>query len=187
MNLLELRKKLKRKKPKFIRQEGYKLARLEKVWRTPRGHDSKLRRKHSGKRKQPSIGYSSPKEVRHLHPSGLKPIVVKTISDLKNIKSNEGVIVAKHLGIKKKIELIKKIQELKLHLLDLNAEEYILKIQERLQKKKEAKKEKHAKKEKTKKELAKETKKAKETKEETTEEKEKREKEEKRKVLEKRQ
>lgn len=186
MNKLELRKKLKSKKPKFVRQEGYKIPRVGKKWRAPRGHDSKMRRKFGGKRKQPSIGYSSPKEVRHLHPSGLKPVVVFTVNDLKNVKSNEGVIVSKHLGIKKKLNLLKKIQELKLNLLNINVEEYTKRVQDKLEQKKLAKKEKLSKKEKTKKELAQKEKKA-EVKEETPEEKEKKEREEKKKVLEKRQ
>ena len=188
MKSLELRKKIKSKKPKFLRQDGHKKAKLKNVWRAPKGRQSKMRLKKKGKRKQPSLGYSSPKEVRGLSPKGLKPIMINNIHELSNIKEGEGIILSGKIGNKKRLEIIKKIQELKLNLLNINAEDYLKKIQEKLEKKKESKKEKLSKKEKTKKELEKKTKEKKkeETVEKTEEEKEKKEKEEKKKVLEKR-
>lgn len=185
MKSLELRKKLKSKKPKFLRQDAHKKSKLKNVWRAPKGRQSKMRLKKKGKRKQPSIGYSSPKEVRGLSPEGLKPIMITNINDLNKIKEKEGIILSGKIGAKKKLEIIKKIQELKLTLLNINAEDYIKKIQEKLEKKKQTKKEKLTKKEKIKKEKPKKPEEKK--KEELPVEKEKKTKEEKRKVLEKRQ
>lgn len=184
MKSLELRKKMKKKKPKFFRQDGHKKVKLKKCWRAPKGRQSKMRLKKKGKRKQPSTGYSSPKKVRGLHPTGLKPILVYNIDDLNKIKEGEGIILSGKIGNRKKLEIINKIQELKLSLLNIKPEDYIKKIQERLEKKKEKRKEKLSRKEKTKKEIAKKTKE--EKKEETETEKEKKAKEVKRKVLEKR-
>ena len=151
-NLLNLRKKLKKKKPKFLRQDAHKKKKLKKCWRSPKGRHSKMRLKKKGYRKQPSIGYSSPKKVRNLHPSGLEPVFVANINELNKIKEGQGIILSKKLGNKKKLEIIKKIQELKLPLLNLKPEEYVKKIQENLEKRKQRKKEKITKKKKTKKE-----------------------------------
>ena len=45
--LLELRKKIKRKKPKF-RGQDIQLVRIHYKWRQPRGSQSKLRKKRRG-------------------------------------------------------------------------------------------------------------------------------------------
>ena len=41
--LLELKKKIKKKKPNFTRQETHKKSKLKKKWRRPKGIQSKLR------------------------------------------------------------------------------------------------------------------------------------------------
>ena len=41
--MLELRAKLKKKKPRFIRQDAHKIKRIDKSWRKPRGKDSKIK------------------------------------------------------------------------------------------------------------------------------------------------
>src|SRR3989344_9210690 len=104
--LLRTRKVLKSKKPKFIRQQGHGLKNLSKVWRAPKGMHSKLRKKLRGKLKSPSIGYSSPRLVRGLTPSGLRPILVHTESQLANLEKNEGVIIARKVGKRKRINII---------------------------------------------------------------------------------
>ena len=35
--MLKLKKEIKKKMPKFLRQDGHKKARLEKKWRRPKG------------------------------------------------------------------------------------------------------------------------------------------------------
>lgn len=177
--LLTHRKVMKAKKPRFLRQEGTGITSLAKVWRYPKGIHSKLRKKLRGKIKQPSIGYSSPREVRGLHASGLKPILVFTKNQLLNIKQGEGVILSAKVGKRNKIELLKVIKEKKIPLLNIkNAESYLSKLEaeKQVKKKKQIEKEKKT----EKKEVEKKEEKA----QETPEEKEKREKEEKRLVLE---
>ncbi len=176
--LLTHRKVMKSKKPNFLRQQGRGVTSLAKSWRYPKGMHSKLRKKFRGKIKQPSIGYSSPEEVRGLHSSGLKPLLVFTRSQLLNIKNDEGVILSAKIGKRKKIELLKEIKEKKIQLINIkNIESYISKIETEKQEKKKKKTEKEKK-------QKKEEKKEIERISETPEEKEKREKEEKRLVLE---
>jgi len=62
--LLELRKKIKQRKPEFIRQDAHKKAKLKRKWVRPRGIDSKIRLGLKGYGKKPSTGWSSPKGTK---------------------------------------------------------------------------------------------------------------------------
>lgn len=180
--LLKLRKEKKRKKPDFIRQNKGKKS-LKKCWRQPKGMHSKLRRKKAGHIKHPSPGFSSPKAVRHLHPSGLKEKIITNLNQLSTVQKNEGIIISSKLGLRKKLKILNKIKELKHQLLNIkNIDEFIKQTQKKQKTRKEEQKQRQDKKrekEKQAKEKAKEKKK-----EETPEEKEKKIKEEKRKILE---
>ena len=73
--LLEVRQQVKSQKPTFLRQQGHVLRKIRKIWRAPKGMHSKMRKKLRGYRRQPSIGYSSPKLVRGFSPDGYKTIL----------------------------------------------------------------------------------------------------------------
>lgn len=184
--LLELRNKIKEKKPDFIRQDYQRRKRLGRKlkWRKPKGIHSKIRHHFKGRRKMPSPGYKSPAAIKGLHATGLKMVVLSSPEELSRInKDNEGIIIAKNVGKRKKLEILKKSREMNVIVLNISAEEAIKKIEDYInsKKKKEAKE--------TKKEPAKEPKKAEEAKEPedmTDEQKKKAEKQEKDKVLTKR-
>ena len=187
--LLELRNEMKAKKPDFVRQDAHKKKKLEEKWRRPRGIHSKLRRKFRGKGKHPSIGYSSPKKVRGLTREGLKPVLVHNLNELKTLRDGEGAVIAR-IGLKKKIEIVKKAIEMKIKLLNVKNPEKFLedakaKLEERKKKAEEREKKKKEKK-KLEKKVEEEKKEKEEKKEEKTEETKKGEKSEKIKVLEKR-
>ena len=68
-----------------------------------------------------NIGYSSPKHVKGLHPSGLKPNVVYNVMDLKNLKSKvDIVIIAGSVGTKKKKEIVDDAKKRKLKIANPN-------------------------------------------------------------------
>ena len=81
--LLEIRKKLKAKKPTFIRTDSNR-KKYKNNWRKPRGLHNKRRLNVKGHQKNPSHGYRSPVEVRGLHTSGL---------ELANISNIKGIVV----------------------------------------------------------------------------------------------
>ncbi|MBI2667547.1 50S ribosomal protein L32e [Candidatus Woesearchaeota archaeon] len=112
--LLELRKNIKSKKPDFLRQDAHRVKKLEKNWRRSKGRHSKMRFRLRGYRKSPSIGYSSPFEVRGLNKDGLKEILVNNIKDLDKINDNEAVLLSSSMGLRKRIEVLKKAKEQKL-------------------------------------------------------------------------
>ena len=82
---LAKRKKVKKKKPGFKRQEGYRMVKLKKSWRRPRGRHSKLRKGEKSKGKRPTPGYGSPKSVRGLTRNGYVEVRVCTPKDLERM------------------------------------------------------------------------------------------------------
>ncbi len=141
-DLLQVRRDLKERKPVFIRQDNPKRRKLNDKWRKPKGIHSKIRHKFKGRRKMPSPGYKSPKKIRGFHNSGLKQISVASPSDLQGInKSLEGAVISKNTGMKKRLGIFQKAKELGIHVLNLNIDEQIKKIEEFInsKKKKEAK------------------------------------------------
>lgn len=137
--LLEIRKDRKSKKPNFVRQDSHKKAEIKTRWRAARGLHSKMRLGFKGYRKTPSQGYRSPIKVRGLHPSGLKPIIINNISQLSTIdKESQGAIVASSVGVKKKIDILKKAKELGITILNIkDTEKFVKQAQEKIAKRKE--------------------------------------------------
>lgn len=130
--LLDLRTKIKSKKPDFIRQDYQRRKRLGRKlkWRKPKGIHSKIRHHFKGRRKMPSPGYKSPRKIKNLHASGLKTIAIFSVDDLKKIKrESEGIIISKNVGMKKRLEIFKKAKEINISILNLNVDEQIKKIE----------------------------------------------------------
>ncbi len=112
--LLELRKKLKSKKPEFLRHLWWKKPKFKNdpKWRKPKGTDNKMRLKKKGYPPLVEVGYRSPRLVRGLHPSGLKPVVVYNPKELDELDPATTIIyIGRTVGLRKKLELIKLARE----------------------------------------------------------------------------
>jgi large subunit ribosomal protein L32e len=119
MKALKLRHKIKRKKPKFIRPGGKIPKRIGKKWRAPRGVQSKLLRYKKSRGFIPHPGYGSPRSVRGLHPSGFEDVLVFNIKDLEKINpEKQACRIASGVGKKKRLEIMKKSEELKIKVLN---------------------------------------------------------------------
>ncbi len=169
MTAIELRKEIKKRKPDFRRQDSHKKKRLSRTgYRKSRGLQSKVRLNKRGYVKKANLGYGSPKDAKNLHPSGLAPFVVENVKMLESIDAaKEGVIISGNVGMRNKIQIVKKAMELKLTLLNVkdpksfieNAESLVkerkekrTEIKKKQQKKEEKKKDNEKKKEKESKE-----------------------------------
>ncbi len=109
---LKLREKIKRKKPKFKRQEWFRQKMLGKKWRKPVGKQSKLRRHRKDRGKMPHPGYGSPKSVKFLNKAGFREIRIFNINDLEKINpSEEMALIGGTVGRKKRLEIMKKAGE----------------------------------------------------------------------------
>jgi len=119
MNELKLRLKIKRKKPVFVRKRGGIYKRLGLKWRAPRGIHSKLRKHKREAGNLPKSGYGSPKSVRGLHPSGFEEFLVYNLKDVEKINpEKQACRIASNVGKKKRLEIMKKAEELKIRVLN---------------------------------------------------------------------
>lgn len=130
--LLELRNRMKESKPDFIRQDYQRRKRLGRKlkWRKPKGIHSKIRHHFKGRRKMPSPGYKSPKKVKQLHASGSKMISIFSADDVAKIKKeSECIIIPKTIGMKKRLEILRKAKELNVAVLNFDIVKQIQKIE----------------------------------------------------------
>lgn len=117
--LLQLRAKLKRKRPKFIRQESWRYKRIKTPWRRPKGIDNKVRKKKKGIIVSPSVGYRSPKRIRYLHSSGFKEVVVHNLTELEQVDIHKEVVKIGHsVGRQKRIMLQDRADEIDILILN---------------------------------------------------------------------
>ncbi len=150
--LLEIRKKIKNRKPVFVRQDAHKKVEIGWKWRRPKGLDSKMRLRKRGYRRCVEVGWGSPKKIKNFDKSGLKIRLISSIKELDNINAKtEGIIVGKCVGLKKRILLLKKTEEMKITVLNIkNVAKYLKEAEEYIRKKKEKRKEFKKEKDKTK-------------------------------------
>ncbi len=143
------------KKRKFVREDAGLKKRIKFQWRKARGIQSKVREERKGHGAKVKIGYGTSKEGRK------EIILITNLKDLENAKGE--IVLSGKLGMRKRIELIKKAQEKKIKITNIkNAEEYLKKAEEKRKQKKQQKEQEKNKKETTKEE-SKKTKKQEET------------------------
>ena len=110
---------VKHKKPKFRRQESWRLKRVTDRWRKPHGVDSKMRKKVKGWPACPTTGYRSPKKTRGLHPSGFMETRVQSIEDLGGIDPElQAIRIARRVGKRKRVEILSLAEEKGIHVLN---------------------------------------------------------------------
>ncbi|MFH1682388.1 MAG: 50S ribosomal protein L32e [Candidatus Woesearchaeota archaeon] len=113
-------KERRKRKPLFVRKDSHKKARVASNWRKPRGKHSPIRQQHKGKPKLVSVGYGSPEEVKGLHLSGLKMVLVDNAKQLESLDpKTDGVLISGKIGNKKRIDLIKLASEKKLKIINI--------------------------------------------------------------------
>ena len=107
----------KKKKPKFnVLNLGF-FKSVKKRWRKPRGTHNKKRMKFKWAGSSPKIGYRNAKEIRGLHPCGLKELLVHNATGLDGLKG-VAIRIASKVGGRKRKEIIEKAKTLKLKVLN---------------------------------------------------------------------
>lgn len=117
--MVELREKVKSKKPDFIRQESWRYVRVDERWRKPRGIDSKMRKEVKGWPAKVKIGYRGPKAARGLHPSAHREVLVHNLNDLSKVDpKTEAIRIAHTVGAKKRAEILRRAKEMGIYVLN---------------------------------------------------------------------
>ncbi len=117
--LLRLRSKMNKKRPKFIRENYYRLKRIQTSWRSPKGIDSKMRHQLRGKRKKVQTGYRGPAAVRGLHPSGKEVVQVFRVEDLELVDIETQIAqIGGSVGSRKRIAIINEAEDLGIHIIN---------------------------------------------------------------------
>ena len=107
-------------KPRFIRRDYKRYSKIGKnrrklqKWRGAKGRDNKIRLHMKGYPKAPTVGYKKGKIIRQT--------LIHNLSDLENAKKNTQIILAK-VGAIKKLEIIKRADELKIPLSNVKSQE----------------------------------------------------------------
>jgi large subunit ribosomal protein L32e len=105
--LLQARKKISDRRPKFVRQESWRYDRLAESWRKPKGKDNKMRRQLSGSPKLVKVGYRGPRKARGLHPSGYTDNLVFNVNDLTRLApSKDAARIAHVVGQRKRLLIL---------------------------------------------------------------------------------
>jgi len=105
--LLAIRNSLKASKPTFRRHDSHKKKRVSASWRRPRGRQSKMRLHTKGYSRARSTGFGSPVAVKGLSRTGFTQNVVSNVLDFKSLnKANNGVIISRTVGMRRRKELI---------------------------------------------------------------------------------
>tara|TARA_Y100000310_G_scaffold344294_1_gene456255 strand:+ start:889 stop:1470 length:582 start_codon:yes stop_codon:yes gene_type:complete len=140
--LLEKRNEQKAKKPTFLRQDAHKVKRVPSNWRQPKGKDSKMRKKQGGKRRMPSMGFSSPRKVRGLDKLGFVEVLVKNVNELNSIDPKTQIVVLGRIGTRKRVEVLKKCDEMKLKVTNVkDIKAYLAEVDKKIAEKKKKLKE----------------------------------------------
>ncbi len=111
-----LKKLIARKdKPEFLRHLWWKFKKFQNklAWRRPKGNDNPMRMKEKGYPPPVSVGYRTPRIIRGLHPSGLKPVVVSSVSQLKSYSPDEVIVyISSTVGRRKKALILEEARKL---------------------------------------------------------------------------
>lgn len=101
--------RIRKDRPKFLRNLWWKFRKFQNnlKWKKPRGKDNPMRLSLKGYPPIVRIGYGSPTHFRHLHPSGMKVVVVSNANDIEKLNPKEHIVyISSTVGLKKRLELI---------------------------------------------------------------------------------
>ncbi len=117
---LKLREEMKRRKPRFVRMDSWAKPSIAKSsWRRPKGLDNKIRLQLKGYPEKVKAGYRGPREVRGLHPSGFREVIVHNVEELSRVDpEREAVRIASTVGRRKRMEIIERAAELGIRILN---------------------------------------------------------------------
>ncbi len=95
-----------RHRPRFIRRGVHDKQKLSASWRMPKGGHNKMRRQLKAKGALPTPGYGSPAEVRGLHPSGFRDVLVFNAASLSGLDpETDAIRIGGTVGRKTRVKI----------------------------------------------------------------------------------
>ncbi|RLF29067.1 MAG: 50S ribosomal protein L32e [Thermoplasmata archaeon] len=117
---LLIRKKIKQRKPRFLREEWFRYKRIPMNWRRPDGITSKMRINLKYRPSKVRVGFRGPREVRGLHPSGFEEVIVHNVKDLEGLDpKRQAIRIGSTVGTRKRLEIAKRADEMDLRILNM--------------------------------------------------------------------
>ncbi len=117
--LLRERAKIRKKRPKFRRQESWRYKRLRTGWRRPVGIDNTMRHHKRGWPKIVRIGFRGPKSIRGLTSNGKVEVLVHNVKEIEQIDVDVQIArIASAVGIKKKVDMTNRADELNVKIIN---------------------------------------------------------------------
>ena len=108
---------MKKKMPKFRRQEAHVKARLSRTgWRKPKGFHSKMRLQRKGYNAIVKVGYRTPKLLRGRLRSGLLEVAITTPEELKSITKDQIALISRTLGNRKRLTILQEAKKMKVNI-----------------------------------------------------------------------
>lgn len=112
------------RKPRFTRQESWRLKRLHNAWRRPKGVTSRMRKDKGGWPVRVKVGYGTTVTSRGLHPSGLSERRVEKGSELDGLDPKSHIVrFSSRVGERKRLALLARAREFGLRVANPGREE----------------------------------------------------------------
>ncbi|ENO12302.1 ribosomal protein L32E [Thermoplasmatales archaeon SCGC AB-539-C06] len=119
--MMSLRRRIDKRRPRFLREEWFRYKRIPRNWRRPDGLTSKMRRNLKYRPSKVRVGFRGPQAVRGLHSSGFKEVMVYNVDDIGNIDPQmQAARIGATVGMKKRITIEQKADELGIRVLNRN-------------------------------------------------------------------
>lgn len=96
---------------------GKKRRKLQK-WRKPKGRHNKIRKKRFSYPIMPAVGFKKEKDKAGKI-NGLKPVLIYNLDDLSRITKEQIGIIARNVGAKKKLDILKKAEEVNIPIFNI--------------------------------------------------------------------
>ena len=101
------------RKPRFLRQESWRLKRVRESWRRPKGVTSRMRKEKAGWPRRAKVGYGVSSSSKGLHPRGLSQRRVEKLSDMEGLNPKSDILfLSRRLGERRRLMLLERAKEL---------------------------------------------------------------------------
>jgi len=120
--MVEMKKTIKRKKPKFLRNGWHKMIKLgstvkkSRKWRTAKGRHNKIRLNRKGHSQRPKVGWGAESRGKGFI-EGIEAVRVENLKALESLKKGVGIIIGS-VSKRKKEAIIMRANEMKIKVLN---------------------------------------------------------------------